>query len=276
MIKIIKINLGYAAVLATLLFTSCSEDHQQIQQNSIDEILVENRSSGICENTTTGWDSTYQTVTFNTTEGTSNYPNCEFWIDMKMRICENQVDLIYVGFGAPIPIDPDCDQFDIDTNDPTIAEQVIEEVEQELIKAAAVRAALLVDPTNPLPICGVNPGISANLFKSACNKFCLVRDFKGETPSGFRVIILDCGTSCCQSTNEICIDPFTDDVKITEISSNVPASPCEISVFSLPCPRGTIFSLGVDPDVQVLDKADNYFVVASEGRLFLNLKNVLT
>lgn len=245
----IKFSSAVTAILVLFIAYSCNKENVQPVPTKQSNVTVENRSTGLCESAaSTGCTAIYQDVTYYITEGTSAYPNCTFWINGRLRKCGNQVDFIYVNFGASIPNDPDCNQFDIDTDNPLIANQVIESVEAELIQAALIRASLPNpnDPIVTLPICGINPSIMTNLFQSACRKYCLVKDPKSELP-GYYIVNLPCGNSCCQTTSELCFDPITGKVKITQISQNTPASPCTINSTELPCPRSTVFSTNCVP-----------------------------
>lgn len=241
-----KIRISFWLLLAFVMtfFYACVDEQSSLITDNKSSI-VETRGEGLCEAPPPiGCVATYVDVTYVITEGTSDYPNCEFWVDLKVRRCGNQLDIIYVGFGAPNPLDTDCDQFEIDATNPLIAAQVLEDVQKELIRAASIRASLPSpsDPLSTLPICGVAPVIVVNLFQSACSKFCLMVDREFN----YKVILLPCGNSCCKSTNEICFDLATGLVKVTEISSNIPASPCELNS-DTPCPRSSIWQSSCSP-----------------------------
>ena len=240
-----KIRFSFWLVLAfvmTFIYACVDEQSSLVKDES--NTFVETRGEGLCNTSPpVGCVTTYQDITYVITEGTSDYPNCEFWVYLKVRKCGNQLDIIYEGFGAPNPLDTDCDQFEIDLNNPLFAAQVLEDVQKELLRAASIRASLPSpsDPFSTLPICGVNPALNVNLYQSACSKFCLSFD-----RDNYKVIPLPCGNSCCKSTNEICFDLATGLVKVTETSSTMPASPCELNS-NIPCPRGSIWESSCSP-----------------------------
>jgi hypothetical protein len=245
--KVLKFSIVALVVTASLAIYSCAKDTQTSKDVIQESELAQNRTTGLCEGAAGGCTGGYTTEIYTISEGTPTYPNCEFNITLRVRRCGNNVDVIYVGFGSGSPIDPDCNQFEIDTDNPLIAAQVIEQVEKDLIKAGTIRAVLNGSNQSILPWCGVNPAVNVSLFQSACSKACLVKVKKPkEGESGFKVVIIPCGESCCKSVNEICIDPLTGDIKIKEISKVTPASPCTISS-NIPCPPGTVFSTGCRP-----------------------------
>ena len=233
----------------SLAIYSCTKESSSTKEAIEVSSELQTRTTGLCDNAPGSCTGTYVTKTYTIPEGTPSYPNCEFNVTLRVRWCAGNVDVIYIGFGFN-GLDPDCNQFDIDTDNPLIAAQVIEQVEKDLIKAGTLRAVLDVDPNNPnqqLPICGLNPALNVSLFQSACNKYCLVK-IKNPKPgdSGYKVVVIPCGDSCCKSVNEICIDPITGDIKIKEISKVTPATPCNVTN-NIPCPQGTVFSTNCRP-----------------------------
>lgn len=241
-----KIRISFWLVLALVMtFIYACVDEQSSLTKDYTSTFVETRGEGLCESPLpVGCVATFADITYIIPEGTIDYPNCEFWVDLKVRKCGSQIDIIYVGFGAPNPLDTDCDQFEIDATNPLIAAQVLEDVQRDLIRAASIRASL-PSPGNPLstlPICGVDPVIVVNLFQSACSKFCLSVDKEFN----YKITPLPCGNSCCKSTNEICFDLATGLVKVTETSSTIPASPCELNS-NFPCLRSSIWESSCSP-----------------------------
>jgi len=246
MSNLVKFLIVVFVTTASLAIYSCTKETSSTKEATEATSELQTRTTGLCESAAGGCGGSYVTKTYIIPEGTPSYPNCEFNVTLRVRWCAGNVDVIYIGFGFN-GNDPDCNQFDIDTDNPLIAEQVIEQVEKDLIKAGTLRAVLDVDSNNPtqqLPICGVAPAVNVSLFQSACNKYCLVKTKNpkpGDSNSGYKIVVIPCGDSCCKSVNEICFDSNTGEIHIKEISKVTPATPCTVTN-NIPCPFGTVFS----------------------------------
>ncbi len=253
MTNVVKFSIVALIAMASVVSYSCNKDTQATKEAIQDNVIQSRTLTGLCEDDIGGCPNVpYTTKIYTIHEGTPAYPDCEFTIELKVRWCPpNKLDVVYVGIGFN-HLDPNCNQFDIDTDNPLIATAVIEQAEMDLIKAGTIRAVLeysTIPPNYSLPFCGVNPTMTVNLFQSACRKTCLIK----SKEEGYKVVVLPCGSSCCKSVNEVCIDPLTGKIKITEISSATPASPCTISG-ELPCPLGTVHTTPCTPTCISIDQ----------------------
>lgn len=233
------------AILVLFIAYSCNKENVQQVPTEQNEASVENRSTLYCDDAETGCTAVYVSKFYYFPEGTSQYKNCEFWVEVLERTCGNQFDVIFIGIAFSGSSDPDCAQAEIDLNDPTIGAAIYNLLEQELLQKVVKQAALDLTNNN-LPFCGtLSEPTVAKMTRAACGRTCFVPD--RNAIRGYRAVQVPCGNNCCITTYEVCRDWLTGEIIVTQTSLVSPATPCEPGAPQLPCPINTVWSTSCVP-----------------------------
>lgn len=160
-------------------------------------------------------------------DGTSDYPDCKFWIKFKVVRCENVTHMMYETFANY----PACDEFVYDTEQGPNPGEVIDAVVDELIDKAIIEE---LTRNGGLQLCNEDVVPTVKLYKSSCVVYCGKRDL--TEPFGYFLYPRFCGYGCCTSDISVCIDIVENEIKLEE--SNIQSTGLCESTLPATCARG--------------------------------------
>lgn len=142
-----------------------------------------------------------------------DYLECEFLVNFLFRRCDDDVDMIYLGFNSSDG-GPECDQWvaDVLTAQSNGTLNLFwDDFSKELIKQSMIQEASYDQNGNQvlIPVCGVDNDLSINLYKSGCYQYCAVAN---EDKQISTLELVSCGSVCCSSKNVVCKHPLTGEI----------------------------------------------------------------
>lgn len=253
MMKDFKFSLLFLGVVATSLFiAACAKEQEKdssdlqhetkLSQSKSYNAMVKPKVAKLdfsCDDSSlgncTGVAYTTRTFTITLTE----YPNCTFIVETMYRECPAGYDFKIISFRITNVSPPgnECQAWTIDFNfyngqPPSVFNNWLADFYKKLVigisKVLAVEAGIYCNSGNSLKVAGYTEG--------NCTRTCAYRQ-----DGGLAIRKTPCGTGCCSTVFELCLDVNGNPVITVQSSTTSAGSPCNPNGPTVNCPEGTFY-----------------------------------
>lgn len=250
--KSLKIILLLITVItASIIIYACSKEQEKKSVDLRNEMNLNPSKSGnesikpksakldfSCDDSSLGNCTSVSYSTHDFTIVLPDYPNCTFIVTTMFRQCANGYDFKIISFRSTNVSPPgnECTDWTNDFNyyvgmSTTVFNNWLADFTKKLIvgisKQLAIQANIYCNSGNTLKVAGYT--------ESNCSRTCAYRQ-----DGGLRVLKTPCGTGCCSTTFQLCLDQNGDPV-VTVQSSTSTAGSCDPNGPIINCPEGTVY-----------------------------------